>query len=59
LIKLVRNIQCKCIKNVKAFGDGGWDLGCTMEVNVRDSYVYRLTLSTIITHKNMQDEYMK
>ena len=44
LIKPVGNIQCKCIKNIKAFGDGGWDLGCTMEVNVRDSYVYRLTL---------------
>jgi len=44
LIKLVRNIQCNCIKNVKAFGDDGWDLRCMMEVKVGDSYVYHLTL---------------
>jgi len=37
LIKPVRNIQCKCIKNVKAFGDGGWDLGHNTEVTVRVS----------------------
>ena len=44
LIKLIRNIHCKCIKNINTYGDGGWDLGCTMEVNVRYSYVYCLTL---------------
>ena len=44
LIKLVRNIQSKCIKNVKAFEDGAWDLGYTMEVNMRDSYVCCLIL---------------
>jgi len=44
LIMLVGNIQCKCIKNVNASWDGGWDLGCTMKVTVRMSYVeYHLT----------------
>jgi len=36
LIKLVRNIESKCIKHVNVFGDGGWDLGCMRDVNVRD-----------------------
>jgi len=35
LIRLVRNIQCKCIKIINAFGDGGWDLGRRSEVKLR------------------------
>ena len=35
LIKLILNIHCKSMKNNKVFGDGGWDLGCRMEVNMR------------------------
>ena len=46
LNKLVQNIQCKCIKNIKAFGDCGWVHGCVMEVNMRDSYVYHLAFVT-------------
>jgi len=44
LIVFLGNIGCKApYKNIKEFGDGGWDLDCMMEVKVRDSYVYRLT----------------
>ena len=32
------------IKNIEAFGDGGWDLDCTMEATVRMSCTYTFNI---------------